>query len=165
MPVDIQYSIFLKILSFDRNLTKNADNNEIVIGIIYQSLFRGSLNVKNQFEKAFEKSDVKNISGLPIRIKPIDIQNTSLEDTVSIEKINIFYITPLRAVDISTITSYSKANKIMSLTGVPEYCTDGVAVGIGLKSGSPQILINLEASKQESVNFSSQLLRFARIIK
>jgi iron complex outermembrane receptor protein len=58
----------------------------------------------------------------------------------------------------------SRAKKIMTLTGVPDYVELGLSVAIGIKGRKPQITINLPAAKAEGINFSSQLLKLAKVI-
>ncbi len=78
--------------------------------------------------------------------------------------IDILYITPLRATGIKEIIRACGAGKILTLTGVPEYVTDGVAIGIGIKGEKPRILINITSAKNEGSDFSSQLLKLAMVI-
>lgn len=159
-----QFPLLLKILIFDRNLeTKVGD--EIVVGILYQERFRRSLSVKDDFINSTNNSTKKSVNNIPFRTVSIDIESNDLETVVMSRKIDLFYVTPLRAFAMDKITNLSRSKRIMTLTGVPEYVEAGVSVGIGLKGGRPNILINLEAAKAEGVDFSSRLLRLAQIIE
>ena len=165
VPVKLQFSLLLKILTFDRNL-KERVGDEITIGIIYQKRFRRSLKVKEELVTVMNESSIKKIEGIPFRCVSIDIsRETDLAKAVSKNEIDILYITPLRALGIEAITSISRVEKIVTLTGVPGYVTSGLAVGIGIKSEKPLIIINLTAAKAEGADFSSQLLKLARVIK
>ena len=68
------------------------------------------------------------------------------------------------AFETEKITGVSRAKKVITLTSVPDYVESGLAVGIGVKGGKPRIIINLPAAKAEGANFSSQLLRLAKVI-
>ncbi len=164
VPVDLQYSLFLKILTFDRNL-KDRVGEEIVVGIVYQKNFRESNSVKEEFTKVMDESPIKAIEDIPIRQVPINLDNTGLDSTVSQMKIDILYITPLRAVKIEDITKVSRTKQLTTLTGVPDYVESGLAVSVGTKGDKPLIIINLPASKKEGADFSSQLLRLAKIVE
>jgi hypothetical protein len=164
VPVDVQITLFLKILTFDRNLKKRV-GDEIVIGIVYQEKFRKSLNVKDKFVDAMEESRIKKLEDTPIRLMPIDISDkTELARVVSEHPIDMLYIAPLRAVEIKTITAVSREKQITTLTGVPDYVESGLAVGIGIKGKKPQLLINLSAAKAEGANFRAQFLKLAKVI-
>lgn len=162
-PVDVHIPIFLKVLSFDRNLGKRVED-EIVLGIVFQEKFRKSLNVKNQAEKFLEQLTGNKIGGIPLRIVTFELDDLSDFKTALLkEKVAILYITPLRAVNIEDLVLICRTFHITSLTGVPEYCEAGVAVSVTSKGGSPLIIINQEAAETEGADFSSQLLKLTKI--
>jgi hypothetical protein len=164
VPVEIQFPLFLKILPFDRNF-KNRVGDEIVIGIVYQEKFRKSLNVKTQLENFLEKSKENKIDDLPFRYILINLGSLSeFKAILAREKVDIVYITPLRAIAVDTLVSYSRSLGITSLTGVPAYCELGIAISIGTKGESPIIIINLPGARSEGADFSSRLLKLARVI-
>ena len=163
VPVNVQYPIFLKILSFDRALSERVDG-AIVLGIVFQGKNRESLNAKNKFVNSIKNSSIKNINKIPIRHVEIDIEKVDLNKSVTENKVNILYMTPLRAVNAESVYSFSRTKKIVTLTGVPKYVESGFAVGLELKKGKPSILINLLAAKAEGIDFSSRLLKLARVL-
>jgi hypothetical protein len=167
VPVRIQVPLFLRILSFDRQLKQHA-GNEIVIGVVYQAKFRKSLNVKEEFRRVIEKSSVDRVEGTPLRCLPINLDEASdPADPASViarTDVDILYVAPLRAVAIEAITAFSRENKKTTLTGVAEYVEAGLSVGIGAKGEEPLIIVNLSAARQEGADFSSQLLRLAKVI-
>ena len=164
VPVNVQYVLFSKILTYDRNLESRV-GSEIVFGIIYQSKFRLSKNIKNELVKVIEETNKMKIGDIPFRHILIDFDKNDLASAILNNKVDILYIAPLRAVSIDTIAAISRTEQIMTLTGVPEYCESGLAVGIEQKGGKPSIIVNLTAALAEGAKFSSQLLRLAKIIK
>jgi len=165
-PVDVHIPIFLKVLSFDRNLKKRVGNgNEIVLAIVFQEKFRKSLNVKNQAEKFLEQLTGNKIADIPLRTVPLALDDLAgLKTALLKEKVVVMYITPLRAVDITDLVIICRSFHITSLTGVPGYCSAGVAVSVGSKGGNPAIIINRDAAETEGADFSSQLLKLVTII-
>jgi hypothetical protein len=165
VPVKLQYQLFLKVLTFDRNLKKRV-GDEIVFGIAFQSKFRTSLIVMESMVRVIDKSQINEVEDIPIRCVTIDLSNEdNLEEVITKKKVNILYVTPLRAFDIDIVKAISQAKKITTLTGIPEYVEAGIGVGIGTKGQRPQIMINLSSSKAEGSDFSSRLLNLARIIE
>ncbi len=165
VPVELQHSLFMKILSFDKNIKARA-GSEIIIGIIYQKNFKISLDTKDEILKAFSKSPVKDINNIPVRFVPIDIdEETDLGASVTKYGISVFYVAPLRATQLSSIIALARSKQIRTMTGVPDYVVSGLALGIGAKGGKPLILVNLAAAKMEGANFNSQLLKLAKIIE
>ena len=164
VPVEVQVPLFLKILTYERNLEKRA-GPEIVIGIIHQRKFRKSLVTRDQFISAVKKLPAPKIGNIPFSCVPIDLSDeVDLNKIISKEKIDLLYIAPLRATGLEPITAASRALQLTTLTGVPEYVESGLALGIGTRGGRPQILVNLSAAKAEGADFNSQLLKMARII-
>lgn len=165
VPVNVQYAVLHKILAFDRNLRERV-GNEIVIGILYQSALRRSLNFKDELSAAIKKSRVDKFVDIPIRFVAIDlVDNLDWDGPVAKHQIDIFYLAPVRAVEMKTLTAVSRARKIFTFTGVPAYVEAGLAAGVGVKGDSPRIIINLPAAKAEGVELDAQLLKLAKVIE
>jgi len=165
VPIDVQFPIFFKIFSYDKNLTQKVKDHFDLL-IVYQRKFRTSLNIKNSAQSVLEGKSFKYFNSSPVIIKSISIESASeLDEYLAKNHIDCIYIAPLRAIHISEITSITRKRKILSTTGVVEYVEQGVSVGLAIKSEKPQILINLPASKAEGADFSSQLLKLAKIIE
>lgn len=163
VPIDLQVQLFMKILTFDRNLRARV-GDEVVIGIIYQEKFRQSLNTKEEFLSAMDEFTQTELQGIPVRCIPIELHGeTELEDSLSVHDLDILYLTPLRTIDIKKISLISRRKKILTLTGVPEYIEFGVAVSLGIREMKPKILINLTVAKEEGSDFSSRLLNLAEV--
>lgn len=166
VPISTQYPLFLKILSYDRHLEEQAPE-EIVIGVVYQDRFRESRSAKDEFMGVAQSLPIPNeINGIPVRCVPIKIENAEdLAQAMQRQHAHVLYVTPLRAIELSAISSISQAQGATTLTGVPEYVQAGLAVGIDLKKDrKPSILINLAASKAEGAQFSAQLLKLVKVI-
>lgn len=164
VPVNLQLSLFLKILTYERNLKKHV-GDEIVMGIVYQNKFRKSRQTKNELMDVIDKSPSQQVDGIPIRFVPVDIDATDITNAISKHSLELLYFAPLRAVKIRSILEACSEKKVISLTGVPDYVKSGVAVGIGLRDASPKILINLKSAKQEGADFDSQLLNLSKVYK
>ena len=166
VPISTQYPLFLKILSYDRNLEAKAPE-EIIIGVVYQDRFRESRSAKDEFLRISKSLPIRHeVNGIPVRCVPIEIsEGKDLAQAMQRQPAHVLYVTPLRAVEISAIAAVSQAQGAITLTGVPEQVEAGLAVGIDLKKDrKPVILINLAASKAEGASFSAQLLKLAKIV-
>ncbi|OGD18803.1 MAG: hypothetical protein A2W03_15005 [Candidatus Aminicenantes bacterium RBG_16_63_16] len=165
LPPPLQYQLFLKILRYDRHFTAKP-TTQVVIGILYQSGFRSSYEAMQAFSKAVQGTAQREFPNASIQAVPIDLDNQpDLETALAGSKADLMYIAPLRAMNLKIITSLSRAKKVITLTGVPDYAEKGVAVGVGLKGESPEIIINLPAAREEGSDFSSSLLKLARVIE
>jgi len=157
VPMDVQIALFAKIWKLDRTF-KPATT--VRVGVIYQRKYRPSGNVANQMLAAIQATN------LPIDCTLIDLdEQATIRQRIPSNGFDVFYVTPLRAIDVRTIAEISRMNRIKTITGVPAYVSDGLAVGIGLLNQRPLIIVNLRAARAEGSEFSSQLLKLSRVIE
>ena len=165
VPIRVQYPLFLKMITYNRNL-KAGTSDTIVLGVLYQQNFRSSLNVKEEFLTLMTEFPVKSVDGAPIRGIPINLSaEVDLGGELLKYKINVLYVTPLRAAGIESISAITRAAKVLTVTGVTEYVESGLSAGVGVKGEKPLLIINLPACKAEGADFDSRLLELARVIR
>lgn len=161
-PVKVQWAVLAKILSFDRNLTRSGE--DVVVGVVFQPAVRASVLAKDELMAAINRPGANagmRFSGVALRLTRADDLGRAMEASGA----DVLYITPMRAVDLGTITKQTRAGSRVTLTGVPEYVDAGVAVGVDLQGERPRILINLAAARAEGADFDSRLLKLAKIIE
>jgi hypothetical protein len=164
VPAPMQASLFTKILTFDRNLKARA-GRELRIGVLYQKKVRSSLEAQEEFLRAMCGDPGRRIDGLPLNCVAIEWTSASeVEATLLRKGIRVLYVAPLRAVAIEEIVAISRAHKITTLTGVPEFVEKGIALGLMLRAERPLILVHLTAARAEGADFNSQLLKLARVL-
>ena len=164
VPMNIQLPLLLKVLSADRNLRERA-GAELMIGVIYQQRYRASVNTMEAILEVGGQSALSPFPDQPLRLVAIPVDNAGVIDSLlAAHEVDVCYLAPLRATGLAPILSATRARRIVTCTGVPEYIESGVAIGFDAKGGKPQIVINIEAAKAEGIDFSSQLLKLARII-
>jgi len=164
VPTQMQASLFAKILTFERNLKARA-GKELRIGVLYQKKVRSSLEAQEEFVQAMCGDPGRRIDGLALTCVPIEWTSApDVEAAVVHADIRVLYVAPLRAVAIEEIVAISRARKITTLTGVPEFVEKGIALGLALRAERPLILVHLEAARAEGADFNSQLLKLARVM-
>ncbi|MBC7361674.1 MAG: DUF4154 domain-containing protein [Candidatus Aminicenantes bacterium] len=158
-----------KVLTFERNWKARAET-QLIIGILYQKSNSLSYWVKEDWLKLSTElpEAEKTIDSIPIVFKEIHLDSvSSLEKTLAEEQVQLLYITPIDDKKspklLRDISRVCQKLKIGTFSGVVEYLDSGVAMVFGLKENKAQIFINLEASKEQGLNFSSQFLRIVKI--
>lgn len=165
VPVDVQVPLFVKILSFDRNLSTRA-HGELVFGVLCQGKYRTSASIAREVQREARRLSGLTIGGLQVRVVVIDLDNTpDLVAALHRLQVTVLYVSPLRAVHVNSVTAASRAAQITTLTGVPRYVESGLAIGIDMKGERPQIMVNLAASRAEGADLNAQLLKLARIVQ
>jgi hypothetical protein len=164
VPAPTQASLFAKILTFDRNLKERA-GKELKIGVLYQKKVRSSLEAHEEFLRAMCGDPGQRIEGLPVRCVAVEWTGApDLGAAVAREGIRVLYVAPLRAVAIEEIVAVSRARKVTTLTGVPEFVEKGIALGLALRAERPLVLVHLAAARAEGADLNSQLLKLARVL-
>lgn len=165
VPVDIHLPILFKVMSLEKK-TNKSDLEIFVVAVVYEGSNEKSVTVKNEIllfnkSKQFELLDGKSVHFVTIDIGDTKDIQTLLHETNPCA----IYIAPLTPNVLRQVISTTQKEKILSITGVPEYVDEGVSIGIGVKGDYPEIIINLAASKGEGAEFSSKVLGVARIIQ
>ncbi|MBN1980039.1 MAG: YfiR family protein [Chitinivibrionales bacterium] len=140
-PVNIQAAMFIKLLAFDKNL-----NGSIVVWVIGEDGF--AVELKKGVGKevgAATLGDVKSGAGLPA------------------DKPQVIYVNDSKL--IADVIAYTRANKILTITGNPELVAKGVTLGIGVSEGKPKILLNISSSKEEEIDWNPAILKIALTVK
>lgn len=164
VPSEEQLKILLNTLTFDRNL-KERQGERLTIGIVYQGSYRNSLQAKDDLIEALKSVPIREIFSHSLHIVPIDLYLIGLEEAVTSQDVDVLYVAPLKAYDIRKISQLSRQERVITFSGVPEYSEQGIAVTVGKKGDKAQIIINLSAAKAEGADFSSQLLKLAKIVE
>ena len=166
-PADVQITLLLKILTYDRSFTAKA-KSAVTIGVVYVAADPESVKAKDEILKTLQLvADRSTIKNLPIRGVAFEYRDPAgLGKIAQKAGINVFYIAPGNADSLRELLRVSHTQGITTATGVPEYVQRGVAIGIGIKADKkPDILINLPSSRQEGSEFDASLLRIANVVK
>jgi hypothetical protein len=165
-PADVQITLLLKILTYDRSFQAKA-KSAVTIGVVYVAADPESVKAKDEILKTLQLVADRTIKNVPIRAVALEYRDPAgLGKLVQKAGINVFYIAPGNADSLRELLRVSHTQGITTATGVPEYVQRGVAIGIGIKADKrPDILINLPSSRQEGSEFDASLLRIATVVK
>ena len=98
----------------------------------------------------------------------VELRGNRMDDAADVDDPScgraFFSLRPRSPVAIEEIVAISRAHKITTLTGVPEYVEKGIALGLTLRAERPAILVDLNGARAEGANFNSQLLKIARVV-
>ncbi|HMF88935.1 MAG TPA: YfiR family protein [Gemmatimonadaceae bacterium] len=158
IPVQMQVALFLKVITFDRNLVV-PPASEIVVAVVFQSGYRTSVNAKNIAMTALQMTGNQR----KIRAIAIDLDREPLAAALTRHMPSVLYVAPLRAVEIGDLAVTARNAGVTTVTGVPQYIALGLAVSVRLQGERPKLVINAEAAKLEGADFSTELLKLAQI--
>lgn len=163
VPVSIHIPILLKVLAFDRQLRLHVPK-EIVVGVAFQSGNRNSARIKDEAVLALQGARI-DLEGATLRVIAIDLDGDVWPAILAVGNVTHLYLTPLRAVSVAALVAKTREVHVLTLSGVPQYVNDGVALGVAVRGGRPRVLVNLEAARLEGADLSAELLKLAEIVR
>lgn len=167
VPVHVQVQIMVKILNFDRKLPERV-GDRLTVGVLYQGRYRTSANIGGEVCRTFmaiPQAELGTLESLQITCVGLDLdQIPDLAAALKRERIQVLYVSPLRAYRLEEVVAVTRAADITTLTGVPRYVETGCAIGVDMKGDRPEIVINLPASRAEGSDLNAQVLKLARVV-
>lgn len=160
-----QFELFEKILGFERTWKARA-GSELKIGLLYEKDFELSTWTRDDLVAAVPAG--RGVDGIPVRLIEFPLEEiASWQEALRQDKILFLYIAPLspKAVKsrLKEILGICRQAKVATLTGETAYLESGVAVGLGLENNAPHVFINLQAAREQGLDFSSRLLKITSI--
>lgn len=162
VQLDVQYQLLLKILTFDRNFN-NRFADKIILGVLYQRNYPESENQKNELIKIMNDLNF-SVDGKKVEYILIDVAGKDVRNTVLKSNVKLIFVLSLRGVEINDITDVTRQQGILTYSGIKDYMKKGISVGIIEEHNKPAILLNLQNSRKEGADFTSQLLRVSKVL-
>lgn len=165
VPGRLQAELFVKILSYDRRLPERA-GKDVVLGVLVQRRYRASLEAADELVAGI--AELGEPSASEPRLHPVLVEldtGADLGELLDELGVEVLYVTPLRAVGIQEVVAAAQRRGVRTLTGVPGYVREGIAIGLAVRGERPEILVNLPSARAEGAELSSQLLGMARVIR
>ncbi len=166
VPESVQLSVIARTMLFDRNFASRV-GEELVIGVLYQPEYRASRRSKDAIVEASAAQDLSRLLGLPVRVVAVPAAGSGsrVVNALARADIDIAYVTPLRMFDLDILARVCRELRIVTASGVAEYMENGIVLGIGSRGGRPEIVVNMMLARDIGVDFDSQFLQLARVIR
>jgi hypothetical protein len=144
IPVRIHVALLKKVFSFNRNFQNNPSPK---VTIVFTD---ASAGIKDIAQKTFTEI------GIPVTVLKLDQALKGLGET------DVVYVAP----GAESIQKICDDRKIFTITGIPALVESGkVAVGIGAEAGKPKVFVNMQLTRLQKQELSSDLLRVARVFQ
>ena len=164
LPIPVQWGLYDNILAFDRTFADRGEDG-LVVGVLYQSRFRPSALAHAELLDMAQAGQLQ-LGKRDVRIVSIEVTTLRQAEVELLEQnVDVVYVTPLRAVSIADLTQLSIEHRLVTLTGVREFWEQGLAIGLGLRGGRPEILVHLESCRAQGLELSSELLNIATVLQ
>jgi hypothetical protein len=142
-PAPLQAALFLKLLAFDKNIASGGTISLYVVGA-------------PEFAAEMKKTEGKPV-GTATLAKVVE------GDGIPSEKPSVIYIG--NDAKLAEILTYTKSNRILSITGNPSLVSKDVSLFVGISEAKPKIMLNLSSSKDEGIDWNPAILKVAATMK
>jgi hypothetical protein len=138
-PATIAAALLVKVIGFEKNISKS----DISIYVL------GSSEITAELKKAIGKANIKIVtSGKNMPAEPP----------------TILFLCDAGKVDEAM--NYTRKNKVLSATNLTDLISKGITLGFGVGTDNkPKILLNLNSSVEEGLDWNPAIMKVAQIIK
>jgi hypothetical protein len=165
VPAERQALVLVRALAYDGNLQGRA-NGEVTLGVLARTGHPASDRMAGEVDRAFAALGTLKVQGLPIRsVRLAYTTAAALAAAVRTQGVDAIYVCPGLEGELDAIVGVTRSQKVISMAAQEALVHKGVSLGVFLVDGKATIFVNLPASKLEGVDFGSDLLRLARVIK
>jgi|GEM_PF-735237 len=143
-PPSIAAALTVKLAAFYKNIDAGGDVTVYVMG---------SPQVAAELEK-----------GIGTAIGTSKLARVSSGDKVPGQKPSILFVG--NQVNLDEAIAYSRAQKILTMTSLPDLVDRGVTLGIGVgNDGKPKVILNLESTIKENITWNPAIMKIARTVR
>ncbi len=164
VPVANQVPIFFKLLTYDRGLAEET-NGPLRIGVLVQRGNDDSRQCGDDFSATLASMSNKTINGRQFQYETIDWETLpDLSASLKQADLDVLYLTFGHQNHLADVWSITRDLGILSLGSESAFVEAGISIGLGLKSGRPEIWVNLEALHQENHILDARILRLCKVV-
>lgn len=165
LAADLQATLHLKILSYDRNLKKRS-GGKLVIAVLARSDDQASAGDGAALAKAFRDLAKKTtVQDMKPSVVELAYDGTDLGARLEQNGVTVVYLAP--GLDGSVAEIHEAARKVgaATLTGRRSGLDAGIAVAVVSDGKKPRILVNLPVAKKLGMDLDPSLLKLAEVKK
>jgi hypothetical protein len=151
-----------RAFAYDYNLKSRA-GDDLVLAVLYSPQNPGAAD---GWVDAFKGLDGVKIQGLSLKVVRVAYNGAAaLRTEVTNQGIDILLVCDGLDGAVSAIQGLSRSAHLLTVADKEAFVEQGLSLGVFETDGKTEIVVNLPATGQEGVAFSSDLLRLARIIR
>jgi hypothetical protein len=163
VPVPLQMELLLKVASYDKNLPARAPDVVRLMLLVKP----GSTNGSHVAQLAARQLGGKALVGRSLELSIQSFSDAvSLAQKVKEQRTAIVYLAP--GFDVSELGAIAKALNglsVLSVGALSRFVQTGTVLGFDLIGGKPKLLIHQKRALAQGVEFSSQVLKLAKVIE
>lgn len=160
-----QALIALRVLAYDKQLAERSPGTVVTIAIVSSATPEGRAS-RARFEAGFAMMPKAKVGGRAIRIVSFDAGSEKAVTAALVAKTpSVVFVVDDLGEKIAPLRNATRARDVLTISMRESDVTSGLSVGIVPARERDQILINMEAARQEGVKFGAGLLQLAKLVE
>jgi len=157
--------IMARAVAYDYNLKARA-GGDLVVGILYKPGDASSEATADRWLAAFAKLSGVKLQGLPLSAKKLAYTSgAQLGSEGQAQSLDIVLVGDGVDGDVATISRVAQERQWLTIGTRERHVRQGLALAVFNEGGRNVISVNLPACEKQGVNFASDLLRLARVLR
>lgn len=158
VPPVMQLAILLKILEYEKSVGQSG--GPIRIGFVASETHAESLRFQAEMLQL-----LKNLGAPRVQGREVSGMGLTVGNYAQTGGLKVLYVGPGLEDHLKGIKAFSRAGKILTVTGVEGYMSQGISLGIlPKKTDKPQIVLNAVEFQAEGASLDGRLLRLAVLL-
>jgi hypothetical protein len=158
--------ILMRVLTYDRQLESRQDAGSVRVAVLFSPGDDASVKEKDAVLAALGALKSLKIKGLALDFAAIPYQNAgALEGAVKVRRTASLYVCAGLASAVGDIKGLAARLKIATMSGSEPFTRSGLAFAAVEKDGKGQIIVNLDASKEQGLDLDAALLGLAVVLR
>ncbi len=163
VPFEVQVPLLLKALTYDRSL-KTRVGEQVRIAVALPP--KGGRNAAEGLKSALDGLPDRTLNGLPVSFKEVSGDEGALGEALRGGRWAAVYVMPgFSSAELEGVKRVCAARQILAAAAQVDDVERGIAFGIGVQAGKPQLVVNLGGMKAFGSQFDLALLQLARVIQ
>lgn len=163
VPVPLQMELLLKVASYDKNLPARAPDVVKLLLLVKP----GSTNGSHVAQLAARQLSGKALGGRGLEVSTQPFSDAgALAQKIKEQRFAIVYLAPgFESAELGAIAKALSGLSVLSVGSLSRFVQAGTVLGFDLISGKPKLLIHQKRARDQGVEFSSQVLKLAKVIE
>ena len=165
LPVKHQFPLIVKIMTYEKTLMTRAVGI-INLGVVYRlGDPESEACMQDLLETAREFGDLR-IRNRALVLHPLPIpRDQPARTAIAGARLDALYVTPGFGDSIDEIVAGAREAKSLSITGTESFVERGISVGIVAREGRPRILIHMQGSREEGLQWDPGFLSLCTLLR
>lgn len=163
VPFEVQVPLLLKALTYDRSL-KGRVGEQVRIAVALPP--KGGRDAAEGLKSALDGLPDRTLNGLPVSFKEVPGDEGALTEALRAGRWAAVYVMPgFSGAELEGVKRACAARQVLAAAAHVDDVERGIAFGVGVQGGKPQLVVNLGGMKAFGSQFDLALLQLARVIQ